>query len=148
MTKEAFKVLEEKLQKLLKKREEVIERLSFTSSLGDLTENAEYQQAREEKERLDQEILRLKSIINKLKSIKQTKASKGEVGLYSKVKVKSGKKIFEFMIVPSQEMDIQKRHFSIESPFAKAFLGKKKGDKIKFKTPGGEERIYSIVEIK
>jgi transcription elongation factor GreA len=147
-SKEAVKNLEKKLEKLLKEREEVIERLSQTSAFGDLTENAEYQQAREDKERLDQEILRLKGVLQKLKGIKASKNLKEEIGLYSKVKAKSGKKIIEFTIVPSEEMDIPKKLFSIESPFAKAFLKKKKGDKVKFKTPGGKEREYLILEVK
>lgn len=146
-SQKAVQNLEKKLGKLLKEREEVIERLSQTSAFGDLTENAEYQQAREDKERIEQEIFRVKNLLKKLKGIKTSKTVRDEIGLYSKVKAKTGKKIIEFTIVPSEEMDIPQKLFSIESPFAKAFLKKKKGDKVKFKTPGGKERVYLILEV-
>lgn len=145
ISKETFKKLENGYLKLIKERKKVAEHLKKSASFGDLSENAEYQQAREEKERLEKKILEAKQRLRSVK-IKEKTNSNGVVCFYSKVTVINRGKIFEFSLVAPEEVNLSKGKISPASPIGKSLLGKKMGDKIEVRTPQGKE-IYKIVKV-
>jgi len=145
ISQEAFQRLNKELQKLKSKRKEVAEHLRRSAAFGDLAENSEYQQAREEKEVLEKRIFEIEQ---KLKNteIKEKRNSTTKIALYSKVKVKTKDKIFYITLVSPEEIDLSKKKISVKSPLGKSFLGKKKNDVVEVKIPIGKER-YKILAI-
>ena len=148
LTKEKFNELTKELEHLKKdKRKEIAEHLEYARSLGDLSENAEYQEARGDQANVEDRIARLEIL---LKSAKITGThSNEEVTVSSVVTVEKekGKGAQTFTIVGSEEADISKGKVSNKSPFGHAILKKKKGETFSFKTPQGEVK-YKILDIK
>jgi transcription elongation factor GreA len=151
ITKEKRKALELELVDLKgPKRREIIKALEYAKSLGDLSENAEYHQAREDQGKLEERILKIEEILKSSQTISGGGGDFIEVG--SKVVVerlsKDGKKQEEkeYMIVGSEEADMSLGKISNRSPFGQALFGKKKGDQISFKTPNGVVD-YKIVSV-
>ncbi len=145
LTKEGAAELQSELDKLIAQRVVIADRIKQARELGDLSENAEYQTAREEQDRLELRISELDHILQNVQIIKKSK-SNGSVRLGSTVKLKARNKIKEFQIVGTIEADPLIGKVSDESPIGKALMGKKVGDKAELKTPG-ETVNYSIVEI-
>ncbi|MCA9356214.1 MAG: transcription elongation factor GreA [Candidatus Paceibacterota bacterium] len=131
------------------KRKEIIESLEYSKSLGDLSENAEYHQAREEQAKLEEKIVALEDLLRDSIIVSDSKKSTSEVSVGSVVVVHKGqgKSDIKYTIVGSEEADILEGKISNTSPLGRAFIGKKKGDKVTVNTPGGEI-IYKIVNIK
>jgi transcription elongation factor GreA len=125
-------------------RPAVAERIKYARELGDLSENAEYQTAREEQDRLETRISEVNHILKNVQTIKKPK-NNGEVKLGSTVKLKDGV-IQIFQVVGTIEADPLNGKVSDESPIGKALLGKKVGDKLELKTPT-ETAIYKIISI-
>lgn len=146
LSQKRYKELEEELKELKSKgRKQVAERLKKAKALGDLSENSEYQEARNERDQLEQKINKLQNILRNAEIIKKSgKTDKVRVG--SNVKVKRGKSESEFTIVGSQESDPTEGLISNESPIGRALLGKKEGDEVKVKTPKGNKN-YEIIKI-
>jgi transcription elongation factor GreA len=145
LTPAGHKCLQEELDKLEeKKRPALVERISDARAQGDLSENSDYQNARQELEFVDNRIDELKSILNQASVIRKPPTTK--VGLCHQVTVKIGssQKIFE--IVSEFEADPTKGKISPESPIGKALVGQKKGTKIKVTTPAGTT-AYTILKI-
>ena len=126
-------------------RKEVAERLRHAKELGDLSENSEYQQAREDQMRLEQKIGQLDELLKKSVIIKKPVGS-GVVRIGSKVKVKRNKEIIAYTIVGSNEANPVKGLISNESPLGRSLLGKKIGDTNYVTTPKGEV-CYQILSI-
>ena len=145
VSKEVLEKTEEKLKGFKSKRKEIAERLKKSASFGDLSENSEYQQAREDKEWLERRILEVEQKLREME-VKDVIESKEKISHYSSVEIKSNGKILKFILVSSEEIDLSNGKISYESPFGKSLLGKKKGDKVKIKTPEGEKN-YEVVEI-
>jgi transcription elongation factor GreA len=145
LTKEGAAELQSELDKHIAQRVVIADRIKQARELGDLSENAEYQTAREEQDRLEARISELEHILQNVQIIKKTK-SNGSVRLGSTVKLKARNKVKEFQIVGTIEADPLIGKVSDESPIGKALMGKKVGDKAELKTPG-ETVNYSIVEI-
>lgn len=148
ITKEREKQLHEELNELKTvKRKEVLEVLAFAKSLGDLSENAEYQNARESQAKIEERISEIEHILKT--AIIVTKKKHDVVGLASIVIVqKEGdkeKKTYE--IVGSEESDLVMGKVSYRSPLGSALFGKNKGDIVSFPSPNGV-MIYKIIEIK
>ena len=147
ITKEKKEELEQELAELQgPKRKEIIAALEYAKSLGDLSENAEYHQAREEQGKLEERIKRIEQI---LRSSQVVTATTGDiVGIGSKVTVEkegsADKKIYQ--IVGSEEADMAQGKISNRSPFGEALFGKKKGDSISFETPNGKV-FYKIINV-
>ena len=118
---------------------------------GDLSENAEYQQAKEEMAWAQGRVKELEFIFNNAKIIEKPiifSASSSKVLVGSTIKFRNRNNIYkEYSIVGPQEADPLKGKISNESPLGQAFLGKSVGEKIRVKTPGGDQD-YEIVEIK
>lgn len=145
LTQEGVDELKEELKNLVSQRSGVAERIKAARQLGDLSENAEYQTAREEQDRLESRISELEHVLQYAKIIKKPK-SDGQVRLGSKVVLKDGGKPIAYQVVGTIEADPSSGKISDESPIGMALLGKKVGDKVELKIPSGA-KTYSIVEI-
>lgn len=148
ISEEAKESLEKELKYLTgEKRREIAYRLEETSSLGDLSENAEYHEAKEEQLLVEQRILVVEDILSKAVVVKKQGGSfKINIGSIVILK-KDGNDLFEYIIVSSEEADPFQGKISRVSPLGSALFGKKKGEVVEVVTPGGEIS-YTIVEIK
>jgi len=144
LTQTGIDELKAELANLVSQRPAVAERIKYARELGDLSENAEYQTAREEQDRLETRISEVNHILKNVQTIKKPK-SNGEVKLGSTVKLKDGV-TQTFQVVGTIEADPLNGKVSDESPIGKALLGKKVGDKLELKTPT-ETAIYKIISI-
>jgi len=142
----------EELKKHLKelqttKRFEIAERLKRAKEHGDLSENFEYAQAKEDQDKLEREIFDLELLLKNARVITKPKSKHiASVGLAVTVRPK-GKDEVTYTIVGSQDADPTQNKISNISPIGKAFLGKKVGDVVKVKTPKGVEIEYEVVNI-
>ncbi|MEX1014683.1 MAG: transcription elongation factor GreA [Candidatus Paceibacterota bacterium] len=138
LSKKRFDALEKELEELKSKgRYEVAEKLKSAKDLGDLSENFEYQEAKKEKDQLEQKINRIESIVRNAEIIK--KPSKTDVvTVGSKVTIKRDGKSVTYTIVGSNETDPEQGYISNESPIGTNLLGKRKGDEFEIKTPKGK----------
>ena len=148
LTIEKKQALENELQQLKTvRRKEIADALEYAKSLGDLSENAEYHQAREDQANCEDRISHLENII-KNAVIMDEKHSSGKVEVGNTVTVvKKGDKTERvFVIVGSEETDSINGKISNESPLGSAILGKAKGDSVTVNTPKGEV-VYTIKAI-
>ena len=146
LTEERKKELEQELETLKgEKRIEVAEHLKRAKEYGDLSENAEYVEAREEKDRTEQKIAELEELLKSAKIIKKMSGS-DRVHVGSTIAVKKGKETVKYTIVGSNESNPKEMKISNESPLGKAFIGRRVGDRVTVDTPGGsvEYRITRI----
>jgi len=125
---------------LVSQRGDVAERIRSARELGDLSENAEYQTAREEQDRLETRISEVGHILQNVQPIKKPK-SNGVVKLGSNVTVKDGKTL-EFQVVGTMEADPLNGKISDESPIGVALVGQKVGAKVQLN--GNSYKIISI----
>jgi transcription elongation factor GreA len=145
LTQEGADELKRELDALVGQRVVIADRIKQARELGDLSENAEYQTAREEQDRLEGRISELEHVLQNVQIIKKPK-SNGNVRLGSTVKLKAGAKTKQFQIVGTMEADPLNGKVSDESPIGKALMGKEKGDKAEIKLPSETVR-YTIAEI-
>ena len=147
ITEEKRKTLEAELKELKgPKRKEILESLAYAKSLGDLSENAEYHQTREDQGKLEERIHKIEQILQSSEVVKGGGGEEIEIG--SKVVVlKDGeKKEKTYQIVGSEEADMALGKISNQAPFGEALFGRKKGDNVSFKTPNGEVN-YKIINV-
>jgi transcription elongation factor GreA len=145
LTLEKKKLLEDELKNLMSvRRKEIADALEYAKSLGDLSENAEYHQAREDQANCEDRIIHIEQIL-KNAVIMETHAT-GVVNVGSTVTVtkKGSKEEKTYAIVGSEEADSISGKISNESPLGAALLGKKKGDKVIVHAPKGDVE-YTIV---
>lgn len=148
LSKEKIDELRAELNDLkTRKRKEITESLEFAKSLGDLSENAEYQEAREIQANVEQRIADLEAILKD--AVIVSADNKGIVGMGSIVVVKTepGKETKEFQVVGSEETDILAGKISNLSPLGMALVGKKSGSVVTVNTPKGSVQ-YKITAIK
>jgi transcription elongation factor GreA len=145
LTREGADELRQELDKLIAQRVVIADRIKQARELGDLSENAEYQTAREDQDRLESKISELDHVLSNMQIIKKPKTD-GQVRLGSTVSLKAGSKTKTFQIVGTMEADPSNGKVSDESPIGKALLGKKSGDKAEIKTPT-ETISYTVVTI-
>jgi transcription elongation factor GreA len=128
------------------KRKEILDALEFAKSLGDLSENAEYHQAREEQGKLEERIGSIEEILRNSVLIKKHHSTVVEVGSTVTVQKAGDKAKQTFHIVGSEEADFATGRISNNSPLGMALHGKKPGDTAKFTTPKGaiEYKVVSI----
>jgi len=136
------KELEERLNVM---RPEIAQRIKEAKELGDLSENAEYDSAKEAQALNEGRIEDIKSTLESAVIITGNNTS-GTVGVGSGIKVESKGMVRSFVIVGAAESDPAKGFISNESPLGQAFLGHKKGDKVEARTPKGLVE-YKIVEV-
>lgn len=146
ISKGTLQALEKELQNLKLKRKKIASDLARTASFGDLTENSEYQQAREEKTLLEKNIFEIEQRI-KNSIVQKKKSLTSRASLYSKIKVEYKEETMEITLVPPEEINLSENKISVKSPLGKNFLGKQKGDIIEVETPAGGEK-YRILEVR
>ena len=147
ITEEKRTALEKELVDLKgPKRKILLEALEYAKSLGDLSENAEYHQTREDQAKLEERIVKIEGILQS--SLIAPLHTGDTITVNSEVvveKVGSGEKK-TYKIVGSEEADMKEGKISNHSPMGVAMFGKKKGDTINFKTPKGEVS-YKITSV-
>jgi transcription elongation factor GreA len=147
ISQEKFEELTKELDELrTTRRREVAEQLEYARSLGDLSENAEYQEAREMQSAVEERIQKLEAILKSAKIVRGTKTdSVGMGSLVSVQKVGADEK-HAYTIVGAEEADLFSGKISYHSPLGSALLGKKKGDEFSFHTPKGTQK-YKILKV-
>lgn len=144
ITDEGRAELENELAELKSRRGDIADKIAEARDYGDLSENAEYDAAREEQGLVESRIAEIEDILLNAEIIKSGKSSK--VSLGSKVELKTGKKTVVYAIVGPVEADPLEGKVSNESPIGEALMGKKVGDTATITTPKGEI-TYEIVKI-
>ena len=137
---DGMKKLEKKLQYLSTiRRAEVAEQIAVARGFGDLSENAEYDEAKNEQSRLEAEIIDLENTIRTALVIDDSEVATDRVNFGTTVKVYDDelKEEVEYTIVGARESDPLNNRISNESPMGAALLGKKKGQTVKVNAPGG-----------
>jgi len=138
ITQEGLKKLKEELEYLKKeKMPVVVERIARAKELGDLSENAEYQDAKDEQGFIAGRIAELENLINKSEIIEKNN-SRDVVSVGCTIKALCGPDEHQYTIVGSNEADPSNGLISNESPIARAFLGCRVGDKVTVVVPKGE----------
>ncbi|MBI5134137.1 MAG: transcription elongation factor GreA [Candidatus Taylorbacteria bacterium] len=147
LTKEKYDELEKELTVLKTvRRKEVAQNLEYARSLGDLSENAEYQEARELQATIED---RIASIENTLKTAEIVREAHGDVvtmGSTVSVEKAGAKGVQKFKIVGSDEVNTLEGKISNASPLGSVLMGKRKGDSVSVKTPKGDTK-YKIVSV-
>ncbi|MBU1091976.1 transcription elongation factor GreA [Patescibacteria group bacterium] len=149
LSEEAYQKLEEELRDLIKnKRMEISERLGESSSLGDLSENAEYQEAKDAQLMNENRIAELEDLLGRTVILSSEKRNRDKIELGCLVILRKDESGVErkYQIVGSEEADPVENKISNESPLGLCLLGKKKGDVVRVVTPAGEVR-YNIMKI-
>ncbi len=138
LTKGAYEALQKELTSLTdSKRPRLVERLSFAMSQGDLSENSDYQSAKEELEFLDGRISELQEVIKNAQIVAGSNGKSNKVGIGTKVTVKVGSKKQEFNIVGEWEADPVNKKISHSSPLGAVLVGRKVGEKVQVQAPAG-----------
>ena len=141
----------EELQKELNelritRRKEIAERIEEAIALGDLSENAEYHEAREEQAFNEGRIREIEELVKKSLLIETAKGTKIQVGVGDTIEVSKNGEKQTFIIVGSNEADPLKGKISNESPIGRALLGRIPGEEVTVSTPTGETR-YKVLHI-
>jgi len=147
-TKEKYDELTKELELLkTQKRKEIAEHLEYAKSLGDLSENAEYHEARSEQANVEDRIMRLENMLKSAQIVSVNSHDIVEVGSTVTVLHIDTKDEKTYTLVGSEEADILQGKLSMRSPIGSAMIGKKKGDTFKCKTPNGEANC-KILDVK
>jgi len=148
LTKEKYEEFKKELD-LFKtvKRKEVAENLEYAKGLGDLSENAEYHEARDMQASVEDRIAKLEMMLKHATIISSHDTSVVSVGSVLTVHKDGEKDKKIFTIVGSEEADMNAGKISVKSPFGGAALGKKKGETFSFTTPSGT-MTYKVTDIK
>lgn len=149
MSEEGYKKLVAELQYLENvRRPEIIQQIAEARDKGDLSENAEYDAAKEAQGMLEAKIAQLKSQIGDAKLIDSSKIDTSTVQILTKVKLKNTKNGAEmvYTIVPESEADLKAGKISCNTPIAKGLLGKKAGESAEIVVPSGKI-TFQILEI-
>lgn len=144
ITLEGKQELEVELAELKSRRTDVADKISEARDFGDLSENAEYDAAREEQGLLETRIAEIEDILSNAEIIKAAKG--GAVGLGSRVELNTGSKTVTYTIVGPVEADPLEGKVSNESPIGMALYGKKVDDHVTIATPKGDIS-YTIVSV-
>lgn len=148
MTQEGYDKLKSELDYLSKvRRKEIAERIERAKELGDLSENAEYSEAKDAQALNEGRILELANILKNVTVVDGSSNVGGKVDMGSIVKVLIDGKEKEYMLVSFNEADPLSGKISNESPLGMAFLGKKKGEEVLVNTPKGQFK-YKILDVK
>lgn len=150
LTQDGYNKLESELQNLKgPKKMEVAERIKIAREFGDISENSEYDDAKNEQALLEAKIVEIENTLRLAKIVDDDDVSTRKAGVGTLVTVHD----YEFNeevaygIVGATEIDIENNKISNESPVGKALIGKKKGDEIEVETPNGVAK-YKILSIK
>ena len=150
LTSKGMKALEDELQELkVVTRKEIAQKIKEAREQGDLSENAEYDAAKDEQRAIESRIEELEKIIKNAEVIDESVFDKDTVSIGSTVKfldVEYNEEL-EYRIVGSTESDIMKNLISNESPLGKALIGSRVGDEVEVEGADGYLSVYRILEI-
>lgn len=144
ITEDGKKELEVELEELKGQRGVIAEKIASARDFGDLSENAEYDAAREEQGLVETRIAEIEEILQNASIIQAARSS--VVGLGSKVELKTGEKTVIYTVVGPVEADPLEGKISNESPIGLQLMGKKVGDSVTITTPKGET-TYEVVRV-
>ena len=150
MTEDGLRKLQEQLDYLVGvRRNEVAHKIEVARGFGDLSENAEYDEAKKEQGQLEDEIARLTKVISTAVVVSDSEIStdKVSVGVTVKLEDVNTGDIFEYAIVGAEEADPYEDKISNESPVGRAVIGHAEGETVEFITPAGKRRTYTITKI-
>lgn len=128
------------------KRKEILESLEAAKALGDLSENAEYHQAREDQGKTEDRINQIEYMLQSAVVVKKHHSNKVEIGTTVSVRKEDAKATVTYSIVGAEEADMSVNKISNKSPLGEALFGKEKGDVVNITTPKGQVK-YTLVEI-
>lgn len=149
VTEEGFNKLKAELEHLTSiERPAISQQIAEARDKGDLSENAEYDAAKEAQGLLEMKIKKLEEVIANSRILDESKLDTSKVQILNKVKIKNKKtnSIMEYTIVSASEADLKKGKISVDTPIAKGLLGKKVGDVVDVQVPSGVIP-FEIVEI-
>ncbi len=147
LTNEKLQEFKKELDHLkTEKRKQIAENLEYAKKLGDLSENAEYNEARQAQAEIEDRINHLENLLKTAVIVDGQSGDSVTIGTVVKVKKEGESETKTYKIVGSEEADMLASKISNISPFGSALLGKKKGDVVSFKTPKGEA-TYTLVSI-
>lgn len=145
LTQAGYQKLKHELEDLtLNKRPAVIARIARAREFGDLSENSEYDDARNEQSFIEGRLEEIEEILKRATIVEKVVNDQVGIGSTVKVKVEGGHEVYQ--LVGATESDPVKNKISVESPLGRALVGAKKSDEVKVKTPGGEV-VYRVVEL-
>lgn len=139
-TKEGLEKLKEELEHLKSvERPAISQQIAEAREKGDLSENAEYDAAKNEQGMLELRISKLEETLRNARVIDESQLDDSKVSILSKVKLKNMKNnaVMEYTLVPENEADIKKGKISVSSPIARGLLGKEPGDEVEIEVPAG-----------
>ena len=149
MTEEGLDKLKKELEQLtLVERPAISQQIAEARDKGDLSENAEYDAAKEAQGLLEMRIARMEDMVANARIIDESKIDTSHVQILNKVKIKNIKNSqqVEYMLVSESEADIKSGKISVATPIAKGLLGKEVGDVVEIKVPSGV-MSFEIMEI-
>jgi len=149
LTRERLVELENQLRELkIKGRADMAAKIAEARSYGDLSENAEYDAAKEAQQHLEMRIQKIEETLVRARIIESSDLPNDKVYILSKVKLKDvkTKETIEYLLVSQEEADFDKNKISVTSPIGKALMGKKSGDVLKIKVPAGFLE-YQILDV-
>jgi transcription elongation factor GreA len=149
MTEEGLANLKKELEQLTTvERPAISQQIAEARDKGDLSENAEYDAAKEAQGLLEMRIARMEDMLAKARIIDETKIDTSHVQILNKVKIKNIKNSqqIEYMLVSESEADVKTGKISVATPIAKGLLGKKVGDVVEIKVPSGM-MSFEVLEI-
>jgi transcription elongation factor GreA len=148
LTQEKYEELTKELHMLIhQKRKEVAEHLEYAKSLGDLSENAEYHEARDEQAHTEARIAQLEHMLKHAEIVRPQKGDTVVAGSTVAVTKTGSKEQHKFLLVGSEEADMATGKLSYQSPLGRMLMGKKNGDSFELETPKGVV-VYKIVDLK
>ena len=148
MTSEGFKKLQEELEYLKTTgRDEAAEKIRVARGFGDLSENSEYDEAKNDQAALEARIAELEAQLKHVRILDESELSSEHVHVGSKVKLSAGGKEYTYVISGVTESDPFNGKISDESPVGKAVMGLKVGEKGEAILPNGTTVVYTVVEI-
>lgn len=148
-TKEGLDKLKEELNELKTKgRSDISKQIAEARDKGDLSENAEYDAAKDAQGHLEAKIAKLEEVVGNARIIDQNTIDTSKVSILSTVKIKNVKNKMEvsYTLVSEEEADLKEQKISVTSPFGQGLLGKKVGEIAKVKAPAGELE-FKILDI-
>jgi transcription elongation factor GreA len=148
MTEEGLKKLKDELEQLRRERPVISRQIADARDKGDLTENAEYDAAKDAQGMLEMKISKLEAAIAAARIIDESRIDTSTVQILNRVKIhnKINNRVMEYLLVSESEADIKSNKLSINTPIAQGLLGKKVGDVVEIKVPSGIVP-FEIIEI-
>ena len=147
ISRRGLEELKQELKQLLVQRKEIVTKIKEAREFGDLSENAEYLEAKNKQSFIEGRIAEVETMLKMAKVIDENNRTGGRVALGSQIKIKINGEVREYTLTGSNETNPGTGRISNESPIGQALLGHKRGDIVKINTPEGVKE-YKIISIR